>query len=574
MSDAKIVITGDADQYVKEAQKVEKENLKLEKQLESIKKQSSEAAREERKRARELEAALKKVQTPAERYNTTLRQYKKDLDAGRISQKEFNKLKDEEVRKYTESKKKADEMGGSIRVLGKEFKVSERASGLFSDALKTGLVASTAAVLQLHKEFTKFHDRMQEVIKTNESAAGSFAKLKTNFKADDTITDEQLDKKVLAGAKETGTSVDIFSQAFGPALSAKGSASNQFAFDATKAALEFTRDPDEAAALTGAVGDFAKFGESKAPKAILGFLSGTQKSARMLSVNQLAKSSTPAVNAVRQTGNSVEESMELFVTLANLSADQTGETSSSALINLSQKLEKAGVAGNTTTERIQTLQQNPELREEFLSSNSFEAKATPAIKAMLSADPEAMKELEAAKQGIGSLDEKDDAQNVKAFDEQTRKIRGLDTVGGQFRNAINQSKANIENFQLDSGDLARGEAARQLTLNTINSSEASELKKQELRTGFDAAVEAQVIGRGADRGTASTEVAREILSQLKSSVGNRNDKLIDEQIRLLNEMNSNLLKIQVESRRNAEAAERDARNKKNPIDNLQNNKGE
>ncbi len=569
-NEAKIVITGEAEQLVKEYQKIEKENDKLTKKMEAMKRKSSEANREERKRARELESALKKLQSPAEKYNATLKQYKKDLDAGRISQAQFNKLRDEELRKLKASKNATDDMGRSVRVLGKDFKVSERASKAFGTAMKAGVGVATLAVIELHKEFNTFHKRMQEVIETNKNAAGSFAELRANFKGDETITDAQLDKKVLEGAKKTGTSVDVFSKALGPAFSAKGSQSNQFAYEATIAALIFNRDPAQAAALTGAVGDFSKFGESTNPRAILGFLSGSQKSARMLSVDQFAKSATPAVNAVRQTGNTIEESTELFVALANLSADQTGETTSTAVVNLAAKLEKSGVAGNTTTERIKTLQNNPELRKQFFKDNTFEAKATPAIKALLSGDENAMKEYQAAKEGIGSLEAKDDAKNVKNFNTEVRKIRGLDTVGGQFARAINQSKANIENFQLDSGDLARGEAARQLAINTINASEATEFTKKKLRTGFDVAVEAQVAGRGADRGSASVEIAGNVLEDLKKSVGDRNDKLIDEQIRLLREMNSELTRIRNQNERQAEAAEEANRNRpqQNPIERI------
>ena len=87
------------------------------------------------------------------------------------------------------------------------------------------------------------------------------------------------------------------------------------------------------------------------------------------------------------------------------------------IASLTEKLE---FIGEELLSRLS--EHNKELRETFLKENKFEAKATPAITALLSGDAQALKEYDAAKAGIGSLEAKDDKKNIAAFEETVKKF--------------------------------------------------------------------------------------------------------------------------------------------------------
>lgn len=152
-----IVITGNAEQLLKENQKIVKQNELLEKKYESLKKKSTEASREEMKRAREVEAALKKAQSPAEKYNATLREYKRDLEAGRITQEQFNKLRDVELRQLNALNPKVAQHGRAVEksaASNRTYAESLASVGakMFASA---GVIAGLTQIIKLNHEAEK-----------------------------------------------------------------------------------------------------------------------------------------------------------------------------------------------------------------------------------------------------------------------------------------------------------------------------------------------------------------------------------------------------------------------------------
>lgn len=503
--------------------------------------------------------ARKSAMNAMDQYNAKIKNYDELLKTGNITVEEHRRLTSQATSEYRKAEKAQREAGAGAQYMQK--------------AMAVGLTASIGFVTLLVRELESVHKKMQGIVDLSVDVAGAMSKLRINFAADETVSSEELDDVVGGIALRTGTSRDIVAAAAGPALSAKGSKSNKFGFEATEAALMITRDANEAGALTGAIGDFAKMGESQDPRAILSFLMSSQQKMRLLTVDQVAKASAPAVNALTQRGDSAEVGMEIFATLANLSADQSGEQTGTAVVNLAAKLEKAGVAGNTTFERIRTLQNDPAAREKFLSENTFEAKATPAITALLRNEETAQKELGSAQAGISSLAVAQDAANIAAYEKAVPEIRGENTVGGQFAKLRNQSLANIEDFKLRGAESGASEAIREQTFKTIEALPISELRRKELRVGFDTVVESQVAINGADRRAAAFDTSRAVLEKAKGLVPNDSDRFIDEQLKLLGEINSNLLGLRADNNQN-EARRRGQGQKAPQLGNDRNQRGQ
>lgn len=166
-----IVITADASQLLKENQKIQAANEKLEKRYESLKKKSSEAAKEEIKRGRAIESALKAAQSPAERYNATLKEYKNDLQAARITQEQFNKLRDAELVK----------LNASTTGLKKNSKATKEATQATRDyggalsVLKTGAIAAAAAIVTVANENRRYEEITEAAIAKTEKLSKALA---------------------------------------------------------------------------------------------------------------------------------------------------------------------------------------------------------------------------------------------------------------------------------------------------------------------------------------------------------------------------------------------------------------
>lgn len=195
-----IVITADASQLLKENAKIQAANEKLEKKYESLKKKSSAAAREEIQRGREIEAALKKAQSPAERYNATLKEYKKDLDAGRISQEQFNKLRDAELQKLNAST-------NSLKKNTAATKTSTQATKDFSGALsvlKTGAIAAAAAIVTISQENRRYEEITERAVAKTEKLSKALA-IQAGLNA---AQSKQARAAVLNVAEQTGVTAE------------------------------------------------------------------------------------------------------------------------------------------------------------------------------------------------------------------------------------------------------------------------------------------------------------------------------------------------------------------------------
>lgn len=159
-NNAEVVFTGSAQGLIDEYKKLEKANEQLEKKLLSAMKTSKQAANEEKKLRNEVTQAVEKAKTPAEAYNATLGRYKQALQAGMITQQQFNRLRDVELGKLNASKAALDKTTSSVRTLNNEQSKGGTLSSSFADGF--ALIATKALLAtQAVKSFVEVRKRMQ-----------------------------------------------------------------------------------------------------------------------------------------------------------------------------------------------------------------------------------------------------------------------------------------------------------------------------------------------------------------------------------------------------------------------------
>lgn len=583
-----IVITADASQLLKENAKIQAANEKLEKKYESLKKKSSAAAREEIQRGREIEAALKKAMSPAERYNATLKQYKKDLDAGRISQEQFNKLRDMELKKLNATKVALDKTSNAVekntREVQRNVSATTKSNSTFTNlassvaSYATGILSATAILKAFTAELEKNEKLRQRARDASVTAEEGLQQARANFVPDQTVSKQNLDQQLQRAATASGVPLGEFAAAAADAFSSRGDRSNRFAIAATQAAFAASPNKDVTSAreLAQSAGDFAKLGGSQSPEAIVGFLTQAQQSARITDVAKLGESAFPAVSAAVQGGSSIQQGMQQFIALNNLVGDAEGRVSSTASIQLTEQLNAfeplAGVAG--TSAKLAALQQNPQLAAQFMESASFEKKALAGVRSLVTNDARGQAAVGDAAAKIGSLDALQDPQNIAAFQAYASFVQGQGTLGGELKGAGRAAELNLQNQRLQASERSITQQINDTltqTLDNIN------LPGLDLPKTF-------VTSRRAQANQTPEQAIAFARSNLESLVnenqtfrplgGRLSDdadiQLVRSQLDVLTRIEQQLAKTREEQRRQADEAQNAARNanRQNPIEQL------
>src|SRR5690606_4780569 len=193
-------------------------------------------------------------------------------------------------------------------------------------------------------------------------------------------------------------------------------------------------------------GDYAQFGQSQSPEALIGFLAQSQLTARITNVAKLGQASAPAAQSAFQSGTSVEQAQELFVTMNRLVNDAEGKISSTATIALVEQLNEFEPLKDikNPVDKIKALQSNPKLAGEFLEVASFEKKALSGVKSLVQGDERGLREQAYVTSQIGSLSPDQDAVNIAAFNKYTNFLSGEGSFSGALFNAERASQRNIE----------------------------------------------------------------------------------------------------------------------------------
>ena len=191
---------------------------------------------------------------------------------------------------------------------------------------------------------------------------------------------QELKKLSLDLADETGASPKKVAEALSSAFSARGANNKEQAAEAvraTAAALKYAPDlsQEDTADLAGSGIDLSKrFGFT--PEESLGYLKNVGSLARVVDPKVLSDQVAPAINNLADFGNSAQEAGSLVAAITQGSVDKNAARSGTAAIQLAAQLRERGI-GDSTTEGIDILANDPKLRKKFLEGGSFNGKTFP-----------------------------------------------------------------------------------------------------------------------------------------------------------------------------------------------------
>lgn len=370
----------------------------------------------------------------------------------------------------------------------------------FGSAL--GGVAALIGVIK--QEMAEIRRRNEEARMAQMTAGEAVRGVRMNFNEDESLKDADLEKRLMAVARNTRTPIGTVAAAFSSAASARGSLTNAQAMQATEAALQMMPGDLETGTQIGSRAlDLMKLQAGATPQAAVGYLSGVQAASRVTDTARLGKHAAPAIAAMVAGGGTIEQGGELYAAISNLLQDAEGAISGTAQKNLVSQLTGfvPGANGNDARgkfaipaeqmaafegaanpmARMAALQQNPELRRDFMARNSFAAESRTAIERLLSGEAGAMKELSQAQQTVLPLG----PQTAKIFQDRLGRAER-----GQFQPVLTAEQRTVQladDSRLNNTMGARREASRKVLESALDSSGDSWLKRELRLSAFEAA---------------------------------------------------------------------------------------
>lgn len=524
-------------------------------------------AQAQRDLASAAERAMREAETPLDTYNRRVGELRQLLKAGVIDQKVFNANLEKQKQILQSAGKESSKAVLNVKkFVGAAVGIGSVAAGI--------RVASNA----LREEFNQYVRRLERAQTARMGAAEAIRSTKDNFMPDETLGRDQLEQTILDLSEETRTKVPIVAAALSDALSAN-SLTNDVAVNAVRNALKVKPGNLEAAAtLSARALDIAAATGNTDIKGIIGFLQELQNTARTTSLGQLGKAGISAIASLARSGDSAEQAAELFATVSQLTTDDKGNTSSTGLkkfavdlanFDIETKAERferrskeledqldrgiitessynrqlareelrihnnegiaqgpadAYRAATSTTERIRVLQENENLRNEFLGSTSFDSNTEAALKAILAGDAVAMNELGRARQRISGI-----AAGRAVYDRQLGYLEsGFLQESLTARQQLEVRSENLLLRDTGRGRLADIRSIVQEALEQTNQSGLDSITDLSRMWAFDGAVAfgtdpaqaAQRILRKAEDSTAGLEIQllRDAVEQIKELV--------------------------------------------------------
>ena len=399
--------------------------------------------------------------------------------------------------------------------------------------------AIQVAVQGIRAEFEKINRIGKEAAERASQTGGSLRRLAANFSPDASVQDaSQLAAQVRQIAKDTRTPVGVVAGAAETALSARGNADVATALDSVRQSLRLFPGEGEIANELGSRSlDLSKQAGTGDTRIGLGALIQAQQAARVTDLAKLGAAAPSATLSTVQAGGTVEQGLELFSAITNLSGDAEGRRSATAQVALESQLKNftiPGVAGDEGTafltskdaegnplkvprtaferlkaarnsqQRLAVTQSNPALAEAFLANSSFEKRSAGGIGELVRGTQQGLAELGSARQKIQPVDQ----GQIQNFE---RKISELD--GLPFQSdlaATQQSASNVEGFQLSGEQSRRGRARKILSETTgqLNLPFFDTFTEQQFSAEFEADV---------SRGTGPEQAAISILERTRDA---------------------------------------------------------
>jgi len=376
MPQVHVEMTGDEARLWQSLQRIVRGEQQVAGGFDAIGKQAKEAAKEQKQLERAATRYYEATRTPQERYNAKLKELDVLLQKGKVSQDTY-------TRAVKQAKGEMDAAGQAGKsAFGQQMK---SAIGSLTTMLMggAGLAGAINLVKQEYENMIEVQGRAKEASVT--VAQAEIAALR-NLGATTAGQREVFVKEVSDISATTGVSQKALYGMASTALSARGELSQKAAMGAVReAAMIAPESPEEATQIAGAALDLAKITKTDRAQANIGLLMAIGQTARVTDIGELARNVAPAITGITARGGTAQEAGAIWSALTQGMADPTGRLSGTAAISLAEQLATfEGTAGRSTTlARIQALQRDAGLRQEFFEGASFEKKAQASIEQML-----------------------------------------------------------------------------------------------------------------------------------------------------------------------------------------------
>ncbi|MFB6320790.1 hypothetical protein [Saccharicrinis sp. FJH54] len=270
------------------------------------------------------------------------------------------------------------------------------------------------------------------------------------------LSAKEVESRVSEISLDTGVKSATIAKALGDAFSARGAtnkAEAEEAVAAVRAAARFAPEQDAGslASLAGASVDVTRrFGTT--PEQSIGFLQNVGQQSRVVDLQSLVQNVAPAVGNLTADGETAQGAGALVSVLTSATGDFTGASSGTAALQLDKQLRKIG--HNNFEAGIAALQADPAARAAFLADSSFEAKAEPAIRALLDPASQLAREFEAARVSIGNF-----KQGAETYHNQIADVNRLESV--QVARLDRAREAGVDRLKLSNVGGATAAVSRQ-----------------------------------------------------------------------------------------------------------------
>lgn len=260
-------------------------------------------------------------------------------------------------------------------------------TGVASAKAIAGALGLTGGVLGLLRlitgELQKQKELREEAARTQITVSGARQALIRNLAGESAETI----KATIASGEKIAADVKVPEQFIQQALASAVSASGgdiPAAISATRFSAKFLQEaPSQIDPFAGALLDLANVTGTKDAEVNAGLLIAVGKLSRVKDPAQQAKNIAPSLIGQSAFGSTVQGSAALFAALSTGAGDVEGAMSGTASIALAQQLRDFLPEGGTTTERIRTLQADPEQARAFLEGSSIERKLQGPIERLL-----------------------------------------------------------------------------------------------------------------------------------------------------------------------------------------------
>jgi len=342
------------------------------------------------------------LETGQERYNRKLSEAKVLVNANKLSAEDYR-------RQVGRLKNELNAAGGA----------QERSFG----AKVLGNIQSFAlGFVGIHQAFAAIRSEMEAIRLESEKTTG--AQL-TSAQARDVLkrnvpTEEgaAVEARAEQLAKDLRLPQNIVDKALAESISASGGDIEK-AFARTKVAARFLKtSPEEVGAFSGSLGDIAKSTGDPDTLRNLGFLIQVGKASRVANAQAQAATIPQSLGAMATAGIPSQEGGAFFAAISEFSADFQGNITKSALVAMSQSLNKFfdkhveegtfdAAAVDEFDERLAALRSDPELAKQFVTKGQFGRGQAAAHIRRFFTDPDAevVQTFEAHRRGFGTPEE-------------------------------------------------------------------------------------------------------------------------------------------------------------------------